>query len=97
MGKRRVDQIKLINNLSHRKVTYCKRKKGLLKKSIELSILCDLKVFMYIYDKSQKRVIHFASDPSQNILEIFNTENQREYYSNNDYARVGGKRTEVDL
>jgi len=64
MGKRRVDQIKLINNLSHRKVTYCKRKKGLLKKSIELSILCDLKVFMYIYDKSQKRVIHFASDPS---------------------------------
>lgn len=50
MGKRRIDQIQLIPNMSHRKVTYCKRKKGLLKKSIELSVLCDLKVFTYIYD-----------------------------------------------
>ena len=91
MGKRRIDQIQLIPNLSHRKVTYCKRKKGLLKKSIELSVLCDLKVFCYIYDPSQQRVIHFASDPSLNLLDIFNRENQREYYTNSDYGRVGGK------
>lgn len=91
MGKRRLDQIQLIPNLSHRKVTYCKRKKGLLKKSIELSVLCDLKVFCFIYDESQQRVIHFASDPSLNILDIFNKENQREYYTNSDYGRVGGK------
>ena len=31
-----------------RKVTLCKRKKGLLKKTIELSVLCDLKIFLYI-------------------------------------------------
>lgn len=91
MGKRRIDQIQLIPNLSHRKVTYCKRKKGLLKKSIELSVLCDLKVFCYIYDPSQQRVIHFASDPSLNLLDMFNRENQREYYTNSDYGRVGGK------
>ena len=91
MGKRRLDQIQLIPNLSHRKVTYCKRKKGLLKKSIELSVLCDLKVFCFIYDESQQRVIHFASDPSLNIMDIFNKENQREYYTNSDYGRVGGK------
>lgn len=91
MGKRRIDQIQLIPNMSHRKVTYCKRKKGLLKKSIELSVLCDLKVFCYIYDPGQQRVIHFASDPSLNLLDIFNKENQREYYTNSDYGRVGGK------
>ena len=94
MGKRRLDQIQLIPNLSHRKVTYCKRKKGLLKKSIELSVLCDLKVFCFIYDESQQRVIHFASDPSLDILDIFNKENQREYYTNSDYGRVGGKATD---
>lgn len=96
MGKRRIEQIQLIPNMSHRKVTYCKRKKGLLKKSIELSVLCDLKVFCYIYDPGQQRVIHFASDPSLNLLDIFNKENQREYYTNSDYGRVGGKVSEVE-
>lgn len=60
--RKRIDKIRKIENLSHRKVTYCKRKKGLLKKAIELSLLCDLKMFVFIYDKNQRRVIHYASD-----------------------------------
>lgn len=96
MGKRRIDKISKIGNLSHRKVTYCKRKKGLLKKAIELSLLCDLKMFVFIYDKNQRRVIHYASDASQDLLEIFNEENQREYYTNRDYQRVGGRKSDVD-
>ena len=35
-------------------------------------------------------MIHFASDAQQDFLAIFNEENQREYYSNKDYHRVGG-------
>lgn len=69
------------------KVTYCKRKKGLLKKSIELSILCDLQMFIFIYDKQQKRVIHFASDQTQDFMEMFNQKNQREFFSNQDVSR----------
>lgn len=76
-------------------VTYCKRKKGLLKKSIELSILCDLNIFLLIYDKNQQRVIHYASDQNLDIMELFNSENQREYYSNKDYHRVGGQKNQI--
>ena len=48
MGKRRIEKITRLQNDSQRKVTLCKRKKGVLKKLIELSILCDLKVFMVL-------------------------------------------------
>lgn len=94
--RKRIDKIKKIANSSHRKVTYCKRKKGLLKKAMELSMLCDLKTFVLIYDQNQRRVVHYASDPHQDLLEVFNTENQREYYSNFDYQRVGGRMLDID-
>ena len=48
MGKKRIEKIAKIENDNTRKVTLCKRKKGLMKKMIELSILCDLKIFMLI-------------------------------------------------
>ena len=41
-----------IQNAQQRKVCLCKRKKGLLKKAIELSLLCDLDIFTFVYDKS---------------------------------------------
>jgi hypothetical protein len=42
-------------------VTFYKRKKGLLKKAMELSLLCDVKVFLCIIDKNHKKMI-FSSD-----------------------------------
>ena len=72
-------------------MTYCKRKKGLLKKAIELSTLCDLKMFVYIYDPKQQRVIHYASDADFDLVDIFNLKTQREYYTNDDYHPVGGR------
>jgi len=51
MGKKRIQTIQKIEDHKIRKITYCKRKKGLLKKSMELALLCDLKVFMYIFDE----------------------------------------------
>lgn len=91
MGKRRLEKIEHIKDLNSRKVTLCKRKKGLLKKSIELSILCNLSMFMLIYDKKQGKIVHYLSNPAENILDFFNTKCIREFYTNKDYVRVGGR------
>lgn len=52
MGKRKFDKIAKIENKNNRKVTFCKRKKGVIKKLIELSILCDQKVAAFIFDEN---------------------------------------------
>ena len=40
--------------------------------AIELSTLCDLKMFVYIYDPKQQRVIHYASDADFDLVDVFN-------------------------
>lgn len=50
MGKRKIDKSKKIENKNQRSVAFCKRKRGFLKKAIELSRLCDQQIFMVMYD-----------------------------------------------
>ena len=73
--------MRTIKNEGDRKVTFCKRKKGLLKKSIELSTLCDLSIFIFIHDKKLDRCVHYASNPGDNLLDFFNDESHREFYT----------------
>ena len=54
-------------------------------------------MFLFIYDESKKRVIHFASDEDFDFLEIFNQKLEREFLTNDDYQRVGGQDDDNDF
>ncbi|CAH9085368.1 unnamed protein product [Cuscuta epithymum] len=53
MGRGKID-IKLIENVNNRQVTFSKRRAGLLKKAQELSILCDAEVAVIIFSSTDK-------------------------------------------
>ncbi|GLJ23990.1 hypothetical protein SUGI_0456510 [Cryptomeria japonica] len=53
MGRGKV-QLKKIENKTKRQVTFRKRKKGLLKKASELSVLCDAEVGLIIFSNTGK-------------------------------------------
>lgn len=90
MGKKKYEFIDLITNSNSRNITYYKRIKGLVKKSIELSVLCDQTIFLFVADESKNRMLHYSSHPDSNILDLFNAKYNREFISNFDYQKVGG-------
>ena len=61
MGKKKIDTTKRIQKNTDRLITYYKRKKGLLKKAIELSNLCDQQMYLAIYDSKNRRLVTFQS------------------------------------
>ena len=72
MGKKKLERIERIEKDTARRITYCKRKKGLLKKSIELSVLCDVTMFVFIHDRETNKVIHYASEADKDLTDLFN-------------------------
>ena len=61
MGKNKIETTKKIENKTVRNVTFIKRKKGLIKKAMELSMLCDLDIHVLIFDKEKNRLIEYES------------------------------------
>ena len=57
MGKRKIDKSKKIEDKNQRSVAFCKRRRGFLKKAIELSRLCDQRIFVVIYDPEKDKAI----------------------------------------
>ena len=55
-------KISYIEDPNKRKVTFSKRRKGLTKKAIELSVLCDQDVFLVIFDKEKQKLSLYNSD-----------------------------------
>lgn len=97
MGKKKIDKLKLIDSKLQRNVAFCKRKRGFLKKAIELSCLCDQKIFIIIYDEERKRTVQFSSDENFEIKHAYesikiskeplNIQNY-EKFTNDDYQRL---------
>ena len=51
------NKLEYVANLSDRNVTYCKRKRGLIKKAMELSILCGQHISLSIYDSTKNKLV----------------------------------------
>ena len=47
-----------------------KRKRGLFKKAIELSILCDLDVFICLFDREKQKIFELNSEPDFDVRVI---------------------------
>ena len=60
-----------IRDKQYRNSTYCKRRRGLLKNSIEISEACDKQVFMVIYDPEKDRAVQYVSTPGFSFEEAY--------------------------
>jgi len=90
MGKRKIPISKIKNRLSCQ-ITYYKRKKGLIKKALELSRLCDIEVFLVIVDaKKRLSITSTKTSPKQFIdqyLIHLSPLNIKEEYKEEDYTK----------
>ena len=67
MGRKKI-LIQKIKDPRIRNISFCKRKKGLLKKAMELCFLCDVDICLCIYNKeiSYEKLILFCSENNIN-------------------------------
>ena len=62
MGKKKVDVSKFLEDQEKRDVTFSKRKRGVIKKMIELSRMCGQDIFMVIFDRSKQKIVEYRSE-----------------------------------
>lgn len=86
MGRQKIT-IQKIKDDRIRQVTFYKRKRGLIKKAMELSVLCGVKLFLAISDKNEKLTI-FSTDVRKNceFLKDVKKEKIIEFYSDKDVS-----------
>ncbi|KAF5193544.1 Mads-box transcription factor [Thalictrum thalictroides] len=63
-------QVKRIENAASRQVTFSKRRKGLLKKAHELSVLCDAEVSLIVFSPTGK-LYEFSNSSMQRTIERY--------------------------
>ena len=73
MAKHKFDKSKKIQDKTQRNIALCKRRRGFLKKAIELSRLCDQRIFLIIHDPEKDKAIQFTSDRQFNVQEAYST------------------------
>lgn len=88
MGKNSIE-ISAISNQKARAVTYKVRKRGLIRKTIELSMLCDKSIFLGIIDKDSKicTVYQSHSEILKEIVDGIESNKYKTELLTNDYYR----------
>ena len=97
MGRRAVDKTKKIESKIQRNVAFCKRRRGILKKAIEISRMCEQQVFLVIFDPLKNKALQFCSEHQFGFSEAYNADKSIrksdapeniEFYTNEDYDKL---------
>jgi hypothetical protein len=67
MGRKKIKITKILDERS-RAATFAKRKNGLLKKAIELSILCDCEIALVVFNQVHSSDVRIYSPQRSSIL-----------------------------
>ncbi|XP_062094544.1 MADS-box protein defh21 [Humulus lupulus] len=91
MGRGKIN-ISRIENKTTRQVTFAKRRAGLLKKTHELSVLCDAQIGLIIFSTNGK-LYEFCSDPlsMENIIKKYQLATGTRIVEQNDTEQLHGE------
>lgn len=84
MGRGRVEMKRIENKIS-RQVTFSKRRSGLLKKTNEISVLCDAEVALIVFSSNGKLFEYSTQSSMENILERYENYSYEEMNLNTTY------------
>ncbi|XWS39779.1 hypothetical protein CRYUN_Cryun18bG0083900 [Craigia yunnanensis] len=69
-------QIKKIDNIAARQVTFSKRRRGLFKKALELSTLCDAEIALLVFSATGK-LFEYSNTSMRQVIERRNLQSER--------------------
>jgi hypothetical protein len=89
---RRGQKLAKILDKNQRNVTFCKRKRGLLKKTIEMSVLCGQDILLVMFDREKQKLYEYKSSDEFDVKvarRLLSPETRMQFhfeqYSNNSY------------
>ena len=99
MGKDKTDITRIADD-KMRYVTFEKRKRGFLKKAIELSLMCDKQMLIFIYDNVSNKLVHYQSHSDFTLGSVETCQDnlalQIETYDNANYEMMEKQRITID-
>ncbi|KAG0023618.1 myocyte enhancer factor [Entomortierella chlamydospora] len=95
MGRKKI-QIKTIMDERNRQVTFQKRRFGLMKKAMELSVLCDCQIGLIIFNSNNKLVQYSSHDIDSILLRYTEYNDSCETYTNKEFLSATDNKDDDD-